>query len=355
MFFVRQLLLIIVIFLTTIPVSAHPGDTDGNGGHYDHSTGEYHYHHGYEAHQHTDLDGDGDRDCPYDFDDQTGWNSGTTSNRSPLTSTSRETESDYHRVYENGKADGYDDGFDDGKTFGQTAAEKRGYDKGRADGYSSGYSKAQLFGICAVAIVVLIAWLLLRWKNRELSDMRIDHARQLRSRDKLLQERELAIAALQKRLGDSEAEHRAQIKRLSESAAPPDPKEVERVQAQSRLLDYIRRRDPLGRAKIAFPPELRITDDDRLYWGELTSDKPHGDATVYVTPYGGQCWHCRRGCSGSTQPMFVFEAMRKHRPCGRCVPAPYRTLQVPGWYRKFQRASRGEYDLCQLSAFDDEN
>lgn len=42
---------------------AHPGDTDANGGHYDHSTGEYHYHHGYPAHQHTDGK------CPYDFDD----------------------------------------------------------------------------------------------------------------------------------------------------------------------------------------------------------------------------------------------------------------------------------------------
>lgn len=49
---------------------AHPGATDANGGHYDHSTGEYHYHHGYPAHQHTDGK------CPYDFDDRTGWNSG---------------------------------------------------------------------------------------------------------------------------------------------------------------------------------------------------------------------------------------------------------------------------------------
>ena len=348
----RLLLSFILICLLTIPASAHSGKTDSSGGHYDHDTGDYHYHHGYSAHDHYDMDGDGDLDCPYDFDDQTDRSSGTASSTYSPSST---TESDYRRGYEAGKDAGYDDGFDDGKTFGQTAAEKRGYDKGHADGYSSGYSKARLFGICAVAIVVLIAWLLLRWKNRELSDVRIDHARQLRSRDKLLQERELAIAALQKRLADSEAEHRAQIKRLSESAAPPDPKEVERVQAQSRLLDYIRRRDPLGRAKIAFPPELRITDDDRLYWGELASDKPHGDATVYVTPYGGQCWHCRRGCSGSTQPMFVFEAMRKHRPCGRCVPAPYRTLQVPEWYREFQRASRGEYDLRQLSAFDEED
>lgn len=39
---------------------AHPGNTDSNGGHYNHSTGEYHYHHGHSAHQHN-----GGR-CPYD-------------------------------------------------------------------------------------------------------------------------------------------------------------------------------------------------------------------------------------------------------------------------------------------------
>ena len=35
-----------------IPVYAHPGNTDSNGGHYDSYTGEYHYHHGFEAHYH---------------------------------------------------------------------------------------------------------------------------------------------------------------------------------------------------------------------------------------------------------------------------------------------------------------
>lgn len=44
---------------------AHPGRTDANGGHYDHSTGEYHYHHGYSAHFH--IDGV----CPYDYHDNT--------------------------------------------------------------------------------------------------------------------------------------------------------------------------------------------------------------------------------------------------------------------------------------------
>lgn len=52
---------------------AHPGATDANGGHYDHSTGEYHYHQGYPAHQHTDGR------CPYNYDDRTGQNSGSSS------------------------------------------------------------------------------------------------------------------------------------------------------------------------------------------------------------------------------------------------------------------------------------
>ena len=70
-------------------VSAHPGRTDSNGGHTDRSTGEYHYHHGYSAHDHYDMDGDGDKDCPYDFDDRTGYSSGSSSSSGAY---SRETE-----------------------------------------------------------------------------------------------------------------------------------------------------------------------------------------------------------------------------------------------------------------------
>ena len=61
------ILLAFLFLLLCIPVSAHPGRTDEDGGHYDRSTGEYHWHHGYEAHQHYDMDGDGDIDCPYNF------------------------------------------------------------------------------------------------------------------------------------------------------------------------------------------------------------------------------------------------------------------------------------------------
>lgn len=51
--------LVLVAFSSVVIAFAHPGGTDGNGGHYDRSTGEYHYHHGYPAHQHEDGE------CPY--------------------------------------------------------------------------------------------------------------------------------------------------------------------------------------------------------------------------------------------------------------------------------------------------
>jgi hypothetical protein len=68
----QKLLFAIALCLClSVVVSAHPGGTSSDGGHLNHSTGEYHYHHGYSAHRHYDMDGDGDWDCPYSFDDKT--------------------------------------------------------------------------------------------------------------------------------------------------------------------------------------------------------------------------------------------------------------------------------------------
>lgn len=76
----------ILLLILTVTARAHSGRTDGNGGHTDHSTGEYHYHHGYSAHEHYDMDGDGDIDCPYEFDDKTD-HSGESGNNSQSTFT----------------------------------------------------------------------------------------------------------------------------------------------------------------------------------------------------------------------------------------------------------------------------
>ena len=47
-------IIFVLLFILLFPSFAisHPGGTDGNGGHSNHSTGEYHYHHGYSADQH---------------------------------------------------------------------------------------------------------------------------------------------------------------------------------------------------------------------------------------------------------------------------------------------------------------
>jgi hypothetical protein len=52
--------LVFVAFNLTIIGFAHPGGTDGSGGHYRGNSGEYHYHHGHSAHQHPNGV------CPYE-------------------------------------------------------------------------------------------------------------------------------------------------------------------------------------------------------------------------------------------------------------------------------------------------
>lgn len=59
----RILIFLLVLLIVCFNVYAHPGRTDGAGGHYNHSTGEYHYHHGEPEHQHPNGV------CPYDEND----------------------------------------------------------------------------------------------------------------------------------------------------------------------------------------------------------------------------------------------------------------------------------------------
>lgn len=67
----RSLLILLALLTCCTAASAHPGKTDAQGGHWDSGSGGYHYHHGYPEHSHVNGV------CPYDFDDRTGWNSGT--------------------------------------------------------------------------------------------------------------------------------------------------------------------------------------------------------------------------------------------------------------------------------------
>lgn len=129
------LLAALLLRVLALPASAHKGKTDGNGGHYDSATGEYHYHHGYPAHSHWDMDGDGVIDCPYDFDDQTNHND------------SNSTSSDDSRSDGLTYTDGYEAGYEAGYRYGRTDANMdikgqtdKAYEEGRKQGYEEGQS-----------------------------------------------------------------------------------------------------------------------------------------------------------------------------------------------------------------------
>lgn len=78
------------MLLTIMPIwsSAHSGRTDSKGGHYDHSTGEYHYHHGHSAHQHPNGR------CPYDTTDDSDYTDSTSSSSQSYDST--DSSSDFY-------------------------------------------------------------------------------------------------------------------------------------------------------------------------------------------------------------------------------------------------------------------
>ena len=91
--------LIVLVSLLVSPAYAHPGRTDGQGGHLNHSTGEYHYHHGMSAHDHYDMDGDGIAYCPFNFVDKTDENTQKTQLKAE-TNTTKEKKSEKKKVRE---------------------------------------------------------------------------------------------------------------------------------------------------------------------------------------------------------------------------------------------------------------
>lgn len=347
----RFMVLILAVLMLTIPVFAHPGDTDSKGGHYDYSTGEYHYHHGYEAHQHVDLDGDGDRDCPYDFDDQTGRNSGTSTGVSSDRSQPAWTEkqSDYRRGYEDGKKDGYNDGFDDGKTFGQTAAEKRGYEKGYVDG-STVWDERLVF---AGGLILGLGFALFVWmrKDREIKEIEQRNLSISRTRRKAyesnLSEKDTTIATLQKKLATSMEEYRERLVTLS-NALPEPNSQIQQEIEQTQIDIFMQIHDPRGVSCMKLPENVYISEGV-LYSGVRTKDRPYGDLTVYTVGYGAKVYHARKGCSNAFHVENIYDVAGKLRPCARCALRVHAPNSKPEWYKVYERLKAGFYKQTHVS------
>lgn len=173
-------LITIACFLAVVPleVNAHPGNTDSNGGHYDHDTGEYHYHHGYSAHQHYDVDGDGTIDCPYNYvATETATNNYAGSWAGYYLSNGWMSDEEFDNLmndsfregHTEGYNSGYEAGYDDGKTVGydnavseieKEYAEKLETEKDKAykDGRNLAYFLSFIFGIPAVSHFTSKRW-----------------------------------------------------------------------------------------------------------------------------------------------------------------------------------------------------
>ena len=132
---------VLIISDCIFPVYAHPGGTDSRGGHYNHSTGEYHYHHGYPEHDHYDMNGDGSVDCPYDFDDKTG----SGSNTSDLSSS-------YTNGYTKGKEIGYESGYQDGQNEMKILMEEKLHSEVKAATRNS-YLVSLFYGVPLVLFI----------------------------------------------------------------------------------------------------------------------------------------------------------------------------------------------------------
>lgn len=145
----KLLIIVLIIAMITLPLVAfaHSGKTDSQGGHTDHSTGEYHYHHGYSAHQHTNGE------CPYDFDDKTDH-----SYSSSYSGTSYSYTYTYSGSYDDGYDDGYEKGRKNGYDDGYVAGENAGYDMGKDDWekHVPGWVWFVLV-VCAIVIIWLIS------------------------------------------------------------------------------------------------------------------------------------------------------------------------------------------------------
>lgn len=333
----RYLLLSVILFLTlATPATAHPGDTNSYGGHYDRSTGEYHYHHGYEAHEHYDMDDDGDMDCPYDFDDQTGRNSGSPSSSASTTRAPVSTDStDYQRGYD----DGHDDGYDEGKKYVNITADRRyeegleeGLETGRtagyADGYNAGYSKARTLAFWAAGLISVFFLLISRHrkKGRE-AEEREWEARYERALGELRSE----VMAMRTKAEQIKAEHEFQLKQLNYN----HELDLQKTVGRTELLMRLHANDPRAKEQLGIPLDIHFNGSD-IYIGTPSVDYPYGKLTVF-TSYSGTRYHFECGCSGSYTPNLIYDVIEQKEPCKRCAAGRITPTYVPGWYTEHKR------------------
>lgn len=334
-------LFLALILCVPISAGAHAGDTDASGGHYDHSTGEYHYHHGYPAHQHYDMDGDGFRDCPYDFDDQTGANSGSSSSSGGSTDFTPLT-------YRDGFSDGYDYGYGDGQEEGYDAGYKDGQENGHSEGYSKGAES--LYGLIGFLVLCLIALciafcIVIKRKNdieRNYSIAASQYEKKLKS----FSDAKDNLKAIQSATTELQQKHDQVAAKLTLEQNTLLELRKETVREQLVLESTRKCRQRIKEA----PPDITFAEDgEPVYW-KPDVNKPYGDYTVYLNKTG-TIYHTDRFCASySSSVRHIFTVISTSRPCEKCAKHAFDFTSVPDWYSHSPASNshRPVYSVAQV-------
>ena len=317
-------LLFCIVLVLTLPITAlaHPGRTDSSGGHTDRSTGEYHYHHGYSAHDHYDMDGDGDLDCPHDFNDAAGSRSGSSS-RSGTASNN----------------------YSASRSTAETVVVYQDREVIKEVPYVPKWIKWILVGMGLLCLFLFLS----RRKDKEdieclEKNVKWQEEEKIKLKEHFEAEAKKAAEDYEIRIFKLKSDHSTHIKKVvSDKDKIISSLRYENESVKKELRSVISD-IPVGEVfypnpgnpdkklyKITIPNDVYFVEGDIPVKGVVTSYKPYGDYTVFVTR-SSTIYHDLKNCSGSfgMEPMHLFDAMSIKRSCRRCGK-PHGDVP-PEWY-----------------------
>lgn len=334
MVFLKRWLISILILFTAfcLPICAfaHPGNTNGDGGHYDRSTGEYHYHHGYPAHDHYDMDGDGIIDCPYDFDDKTGENSGSSSSGGGYSYNYSVTEETIRRPRVTAPA---------------PTEPKREEVTGNMNAI---YTAIVMFVVGAIVLGIQAS------SHRDEKN-RLEMLNQEKTAENQKLNRELAKANI---IHQSDEKMIANLKAEVSRLSGIDRKCEDYEERYNALLEMVRRKNqgvvldgysiqtPVSKeildklnCKIEIPEHTFFTEEGLPVFLDRHSRSPYGEYTVFTVP-NGSIYHADSLCAGyKAKPIHLFYTIiQGKRICKKCANQLRVPNVIPAWYFDLQAA-----------------
>lgn len=320
---------VLVVFLIcylSLAVYAHPGRTDSQGGHYDQGTGEYHYHHGYPAHDHYDMDGDGILDCPYNFDDRTGEDSGSSSGGSGDKHYDVDGDGIIDYLYDEDKIEG--NTGNSGDSGGNNAVTDEKQEGGNTVWW-------MLYVVAALTMVGLIMSNYYgRKENQRLRRELLEVSDELKEkRDRIIQMKDVFekdTLIMSDKLNRYKEQYNTILDILPRIS---DICQIASIGGCS--IDNPISVETLSKLQLNLQIPTGVCFDSEMYpiCTSYSKNKPYGDFTVY-SGERSKVYHSDTLCSSNPgKIMHLFDAINAgKRPCKRCVQCKNLPSTIPQWY-----------------------